>query len=67
MLNLTLKVIAHSLKSLKFCSENVFPFVFPFLSYLSSFLIKMHATEVKTQKIEPELFFMTDKIFGGSV
>ncbi len=36
--------------------------------FSSSFPIKMHATDAKTQKIEPDLiFFMTDKSFGGSV
>ncbi len=34
--------------------------------YSSSFPIKMHATDVKTQTIEPDLiFYMTDKSFGG--
>ncbi len=28
----------------------------------------MHATDAKTQKLEPDLnFFMIDEIFGGSV
>ncbi len=41
---------------------------FPFFSYSSSFPIKMHATDAKTQKVEPDLnFFMTYERFGGSV
>ncbi len=37
-------------------------------SYSSSFPIKIHAMDAKTQKIEPDLnYFMTDESFGGSV
>ncbi len=39
-----------------------------FLPYLSSFAIKMLATDTKMQKIEPDPnFFITDERFGGSV
>ncbi len=39
-----------------------------FLSYLSSFAIKILATDAKMQKIEPDPnFFITDESFGGSV
>ncbi len=43
-------------------------FRFNFFPYLSSFPVKMHATDLKTQKIEPDPnSFMTDESFGGSV
>ncbi len=45
-----------------------FPHAFFHFTYSSSFPIKMHATDAKTQKIEPDpIFFMMDKRFGGSV
>ncbi len=41
---------------------------FSVFSYSSSFPIKMHATDAKTQKIEPDPnFFLTDESFRGSV
>ncbi len=48
-----------------YTESEIFVCVFP---YLSSFPIKMHATDVKTHKIELDLnFFMTGESFGGSV
>ncbi len=45
--------------------SEIFACVFP---YSSSFPIKMHATDAKTQKIEPDPnFFLMDESFGGSV
>ncbi len=39
-----------------------------FFSYSSSFSIQMHATDAKTQKIEPDPnYIMMDESFGGSV
>ncbi len=41
---------------------------FVFLSYSSSFPIKILVSDEKTQKIKPgPNFFMTDESFGGSV
>ncbi len=40
----------------------------PKFSYSSSFSIQMHATDAKTQKIEPDPnYIMMDESFGGSV
>ncbi len=45
-----------------------FHIVFSYFSYLSSFPIKMLATDVKMQKIERDpIFFMMNESFGGSV
>ncbi len=56
----SVKVIAHWVRNFHM-RFSVFP-------YSSSFPIKMHATDAKTQKIEPDPnIFMTDESFGGSV
>ncbi len=56
----TLKVIAHRVRNLRVR--------FSVFLYSSSFPIKMHATNAKMQKIEPDpKKIMTDESFGGSV
>ncbi len=53
------KAIAHRVRN--------FRMRFSVFSYSSSFPIKIHATDEKTQKIEPDPKKLTDESFGGSV
>ncbi len=62
------KNIKKTIRPLKVIAHWVRNFRMRFSVLLSSFPIKMHAMDAKTQKIEPDPnFFMTDESFGGSV